>query len=170
MVGFPEPGPKQDVSTAILEYLDYFRDMVTRKVFSLSPADRERSAVPTGWTPEELLTHLLYMERRWVVWGFCGEGIEEPFADSPPTGGWRADPDRTLEELADQLARQGRTTRRVVLGAALTDPARRGGRFSTEAGPTPTLLSILLHLNQEYARHAGHLDVACEILAGITGE
>jgi hypothetical protein len=29
---------------------------------------------------------------------------------------------------------------------------------------------VLLHLIQEYARHAGHLDIARELLDGRTGE
>lgn len=126
--------------------------------------------VPTGWTPEGLLTHLLSMERRWIVWGFCGEDVAEPWGDSGPDGGWRALPDRTVEQLVQELVEQGTLTRQIVTGATLTDVASPGGRFSAEAGPTPTLLSILLHVQQEYTRHAGHLDIACEILAGVTGE
>lgn len=170
MTQLPEPGPRYEVAPALLEYLDYFRSMVSRKVVELSAADRGASAVPTGWTPEELLTHLLFMERRWIVWGFCGEDVAEPWGDSAPDGGWRALPDRTVEHLVQGLVEQGAVTRRIVTGAALTDAASLGGRFTAGAGPTPTLLSILLHVQQEYARHAGHLDVACEILAGVTGE
>lgn len=84
-------------------------------------------------------------------------------------GGWRALPERSIEELVEQLAEQGELTRRTVTAAQLTDEASRGGRFSDEAGPTPTLLSILFHVQQEYAGHPGHLDIACEILAGVTG-
>ena len=42
------------------------------------------------------------------------------------------------------------------------------------ASPTqasaPQLQWILLHLIQEYARHAGHLDIARELVDGQTGE
>lgn len=170
MTQFPEPGPRYDVAPSLLEYLDYFRGAVSGKVLQLSAADRSSSAVPTGWTPEALLTHLLFMERRWIVWGFCGKDVPEPWGDTRPGGGWRALPGRSIEQLVEQLAEQGALTRQVVTAAQLTDEASRGGRFSDQAGPAPSLLSILLHVNQEYARHAGHLDVACEILAGITGE
>ncbi|HEX6935423.1 MAG TPA: DUF664 domain-containing protein, partial [Actinomycetes bacterium] len=34
----------------------------------------------------------------------------------------------------------------------------------------PTLIRILFHLLQEYARHVGHLDIARELLDGTTGE
>lgn len=170
MTQLPEPGPRYEVAPALLDYLDYFRSTVSRKVLELSAADRSSSAVPTGWTPEGLLTHLLFMERRWIVWGFCGEDVLEPWGDSTPDGGWRAVPNRSVEQLVQELAEQGSLTRRIVTAAALTDAAIPGGRFSHDAGPPPTLLSILLHVEQEYARHVGHLDIACEILAGVTGE
>ena len=34
----------------------------------------------------------------------------------------------------------------------------------------PTLAWILTYVLQEYARHAGHLDVAREVIDGATGE
>jgi hypothetical protein len=36
--------------------------------------------------------------------------------------------------------------------------------------PLPTLAWILTYVLQEYARHAGHLDVAREVIDGTTGE
>ena len=50
----PEPGPKHDTAAALVEYLDYFRDATTRKVLALSPDTRQRPAVPTTWTAEEI--------------------------------------------------------------------------------------------------------------------
>ena len=42
-------------------------------------------------------------------------------------------------------------------------------RFADESA-APQLHWILLHLIQEYARHAGHLDIARELIDGVTGE
>ncbi|MFD5070560.1 DUF664 domain-containing protein [Streptomyces sp. NPDC058369] len=53
--------------------------------------------------------------------------------------------------------------------AALSDKARLGGRFKTP-DQAPSLGRILFHLLQEYARHAGHLDIARELIDGRTGE
>ena len=41
------------------------------------------------------------------------------------------------------------------------------GRFESDP---PTLEGILFHVFQEYARHAGHLDIARELADGHTGE
>ena len=62
-----------------------------------------------------------------------------------------------------------RRSRELTAGASLTDVARLGGRF-TDAGQAPPLGRILFHLLQEYARHLGHLDVARELVDGVTGE
>ena len=56
-------------------------------------------------------------------------------------------------------------------GATLADVSRIGGRFAEgDRKPPPTLGWILLHVLQEYARHAGHLDIARELIDGATGE
>ena len=60
-------------------------------------------------------------------------------------------------------------------GAGTPDPqapdasAVPGGRFPAGAA-RPTLAAILFHVLQEYARHAGHLDVVRELIDGHTGE
>ena len=45
-----------------------------------------------------------------------------------------------------------------------------GGRFADDGTPPPTLAWICFHVLQEYARHAGHLDVVRELADGATGE
>jgi hypothetical protein len=60
-------------------------------------------------------------------------------------------------------------TRTIVEAHQLTDVARLTGRFR-DAENAPQLQWILLHLLQEYARHAGHLDIARELVDGTTGE
>jgi hypothetical protein len=54
-------------------------------------------------------------------------------------------------------------------GAELTDVAAVGGRFA-DGDRRPTLAWVLFHVLQEYARHAGHLDIVRELLDGATGE
>lgn len=69
----------------------------------------------------------------------------------------------------ERLHREGRRTREIVLSHELTDLAATGGRFGTEQD-TPQLQWILLHVLQEYARHAGHLDIARELADGSVGK
>ena len=124
----PEPTQQgSDAKGLFLDYLDYFRSVVTAKVNGMTDEELRASKLPSGWTPLELLNHLGHMEQRWLRWGFAAEAGE------------------------------------------LTDIAAIGGRFTADSTP-PTLLSILFHVLQEYARHAGHIDVVRELTDGTTGE
>lgn len=180
----PAYGPRiVDHRAMLCDYLDFYRQVVTEKLTGLEDADLRRTRLPSGWTPIELLGHLIFMERRWLVWGFAGEPIEAPWGDhagNDPDGPWidasapteasgEAGGGAGLDALLAALEAGGRRTRDLVMSADLADHAATGGRFPT-AADAPTLAWILLHVLQEYARHAGHLDVVRELVDGVTGE
>jgi len=156
-------------ATLLLGYLDLFRSTVADKVDGLREPDLRRSILPSAWTPLELVQHLVFMERRWLVWGFLGEPVADPWGDNDESGRWQVGPDESMGSLLDALRAGGRRTREIVEGASLADVAQRGGRFAVE-GAAPVLERILLHVLQEYARHTGHLDVVRELLDGEVGE
>jgi uncharacterized damage-inducible protein DinB len=167
MTGFPEPGSTDDLRGLLLDYLDYFRSVIAAKVTGLTIDALYRSQVPSGWTPAGLLTHLASMERRWLQWGFMGEPLSDPWRDSDGDG-W-VTPDEDLTTLLRRLEEVGRRTRHIVEAHELTQHATPGGRFASPA-EAPQLQWILVHVLQEYARHAGHLDITRELLDGATGE
>ena len=165
--------PARDVADTIelhLQYLDRYRGIIEQKLTGLSDAELRGSRLPSGWSPLELLKHLVFMERRWLRWGFTAEQVEHPWGDSAdnPDGPWTLTPDDSLSSLLAQLHAGGEFTRQVVSGADPATIAAAGGRFGTD--DRPTLNWILFHVLQEYARHAGHLDVARELTDGATGE
>jgi hypothetical protein len=162
-----------DPTELLLAYLDRYRDVVERKLTGLSEADLRSSRLPSGWSPLELLQHLVFMERRWLVWAFLGEDVPSPWGDGGPHGSpgrrWHVAPETTLDHLVAALHDGGRRTREIATGAGLSDVARPGGRFRDPA-QAPTLGWILCHVLEEYARHAGHLDIVRELIDGATGE
>lgn len=166
-VPLPDPAEAVATSDALLRYLDYFRAEARRKVTDLDAAVLHTSVLPSGWTPAGLLTHLAHMERRWLVWGFLGEPLDDPWADRDVQGRWSTT--ATPEELLAALDAGGRRTRAIVDGADLSASAASTGRFADDP-VVPTLLGILLHVLQEYARHLGHLDVVRELVDGEVGE
>ncbi|MGW4296248.1 DinB family protein [Micromonospora chersina] len=167
-VPFPEPGPSSDVPALFLTYLDYYRDTVADRVAGLTDAQARTARVPSGWTPVELLKHLAFMERRWLVWGFLGEPVPDPWGDREADR-WHVAADETVPDLVAALHRGGRRTREIVQATPPDTPAALGGRF-TDPARRPTLAAILFHVLQEYARHAGHLDIVRELADGRTGE
>jgi len=167
MTDFPEPASTDDLRGLLLDYLDYYRGVVVAKISGMSSADLRHSQLPSRWTPAGMLTHLAFMERRWLQWGFLGEQLADPWGDREGDG-WltpKDDPGALVARLNDV----GTRTRQIVEQHALDDHAIPGGRFRTPAD-APQLQWILLHVLQEYARHTGHLDIARELSDGATGE
>jgi hypothetical protein len=163
------PAPElADPKELLLGYLDYYRSVIARKLDGLTEPELRSSRLPSGWTPLELLKHLAYMEARWLRWGFAAEQLPEPWGDADESGRWHVGPE-TAAELLAALDAGGVRTRAIAAGAELGDVAVAGGRF-TDGERRPTLAWILFHVLQEYARHAGHLDITRELLDGATGE
>lgn len=166
----PEPDHSVvDTLTLFSAYLDYYRSSIASKLTGLSEKELRSSQVPSGWTPLELLKHLVYMERRWLRWGFTGELVDAPWGDQDPEGRWQVGRHESLEALLEDLRAGGMSTRRIVERADLDQPSAVGGRFES-ADEAPPLVWILFHVLQEYARHAGHLDIVRELADGTTGE
>jgi len=167
-VRFPSPTDPQPNRTAVLlGYLDYFRSVLLDKLDGLSEVDLRTSQLPSGWSPLELLNHLRYVERRWLVWGFLGQPVADPWGDSRDDR-WYVDPQQTLADLTEGLSDQAAVTRAIVEGRDLSEAGQPSERWA--GGPPATLERILLHLVQEYARHAGHLDIVRELIDGRAGE
>lgn len=155
-------------------YLDWVRADLVDGVLGLSYDDQRTPRVPSGWTPLELLNHVLHMEQRWFVWGFLGEQVEAPWGDwntdepwladdadtTRPAARWAVPAGVTAEALDERLREVGRGTREILRTHPLDARAAPGGRF--DADP-PSLEWICFHVLAEYARHAGHLDIVVEL-------
>jgi hypothetical protein len=151
-------------------YLDFFRDTCIEKCRSLPTDELRTSRVPSGWSPLELLQHLALMERRWFVWGFLGEPVDDPWGDSggEDEGRWHVDAGRGLENVVALMEEYAARTRAILASHTPEQIASTGGRF--RGFQPPDLRWICFHVLQEYARHAGHLDLAVELAGGHTGE
>jgi len=170
-VPLPLPEPRDAVTGTrgrFLAYLDFYRSVIVAKLSGLSDSELRASRLPTGWSPLELLKHLIYMEQRWMIWGFAGETVDDPWGDNGSNDRWEVSAADTLESLVEHLDQVAARTREIVTSADLMQRGAPGERFDEE--PTPTLEWILFHVLQEYARHAGHLDIVRELIDGTTGE
>lgn len=155
------------------DYLGWLREDIIETVRSLPAAEQRTSRLPSGWTPIELLSHVLHMEQRWFVWGFLGEPVDEPWGDWNVPEPWVADAgaqvrpgarwvvpeDVTVEDVVARLRGVGDRTRSVLSSRPLNATAASGGRFRDDP---PTLEWICFHVLAEYSRHAGQLDIVAE--------
>lgn len=159
----PDPGPSTDVRELFLTYLDYYRSSIADTVAGLSEEQVREFRLPSGWSPIELVKHLAFMERRWVVWGVAGAAVTDPWGDGGDDR-WTVGPDESITELLAALRAGGATTRRIVGARALSASSATGGRFPKGKEVPPSVVTVLFHVLQEYARHAGHLDIARELI------
>ena len=108
-------------------FLAFYRATVVEKARSLPDAELRRPQVPTGWTPLELVQHLAFMERRWFVWGYLGEQVDDPWGDSQGAReeAWLVPSSVSLDDVIALLAEQ----------AARTDAS--SGRRRSSSSPRP---------------------------------
>ncbi len=129
-----------------------------------------RSAVPSGWTPAGLVEHLGGAEWHWFQGVVAGEEPEPPPGDEEltpydPTAAFVSD-----EPSAEIIAfyRGQCAASDAVLAATPLSGAPRGRHGDPEMEP-PTVRWVVLHMIEETARHAGHLDIVRELTDGQTG-
>jgi uncharacterized damage-inducible protein DinB len=169
---FPEPtAPVASRTEVFLCYLDFFRDRLASKLRELPEPELRRSRLPSGWTPIELLKHLTHVELRWLEWGFAGRDVTSVWGDrrdGHPGSRWHVGPAETLAELLAALDAQAARSRAIIEAHHLSEVGAPGERWA--GAPPATLERVLFHLLQEYARHVGHLDIACELAGAPPGE
>jgi hypothetical protein len=164
---FAATTPANSTTDVFLNYLSYFRSRLVSKLRELPPDELRTSRLPSGWTPLELIKHLRFMERRWLVWGFEGQPVSDPWADNRD-GRWYVADDEDLDRLIAGLTEQAARSRAAIEGHDLAEIGQPGERWAGQ--PPASLERVLFHMLQEYARHVGHLDVVCELATGRVGE
>jgi uncharacterized protein DUF664 len=145
---------------ALGAYLQAQRDSVLAIVDGLDQGAWRTSVVPSGWTPLSLLEHLGHAERFWAQVVLAGEVSPLPWAS-----------EGEAREVGDVVAfYRDQSARTDAIVADLDLGARPPGVFLSDL-PTPVhdVRDVVLHLVEETARHAGHLDIARELLDGRTG-
>ena len=91
------PRSLEDPRDILLQQLSYYRATLLAKLDGLSPDQLTGSILPSGWSPLGLLKHLVFVERRWMQWGFEADQVADPWGDHDPNSeGWLVTPDDTV--------------------------------------------------------------------------
>jgi hypothetical protein len=147
------------------------REAVLAVVAGLDEADWHRSVVPTGWTPAGLVEHLGGAEWHWfqgVVAGkqpeLPGDLAEDQQPYDPLTVVFTTDEPSTevLAFYREQCAQSEAVLATTPLSALPL------GKHGPRGFEPPSVRWVVLHMIEETARHAGHLDIARELLDGTT--
>lgn len=151
----------------LLGFLAAQRESVLAIVAGLDETALRRPVTPSGWTPLGMIEHLAHAERFWFQHVLTGQMSdlpwqqsdedEEPFVSPHPTEAVMAFYRDTCALSDAMLAGTPLTTKPVgSVSAGLVELARDAR-------------TIVLHMIEETARHAGHLDIGRELIDGRTG-
>jgi uncharacterized damage-inducible protein DinB len=154
------------------DYLQHFRRTIENQCADLSPAQlASRSVPPSTLSLLGLLRHLAMVEQTWFQRALQGR-TEEPRLFTDP-----ADPDHefnaiagTQEEVDEALAAwHDQIAQADAWLDAQSDQTMSEQLAFNRDGRTATKREVLVHLIEEYARHAGHADLLRERIDGRTG-
>jgi uncharacterized damage-inducible protein DinB len=163
--------PRRAGERATLEgFMDYYRDTVLWKVSGMSDQDLKKVIVPSGWSALGMVKHLAYVERNWFRVRLAGEkDLPVPWSEADPDADFRVEPDETAEQILQFYRDECARSRAIAAGATLEDLA---SEWPADRPPErrPNLRWIYVHMIEETARHAGHLDVVRELIDGATGD
>jgi uncharacterized damage-inducible protein DinB len=156
---------------ALLTFLNAQRASVLAIVDGLGEDALRAPVVPSGWTPLGLIEHLGHAERHWFQDVAMGSAAPLPWPDDPDGNEDEDAPFTTSRPTEivfafyrDQIGRANAVLASTPLSAR---PLRRHNREG--ADEVTDVRFIVLHMIEETARHAGHLDIARELIDGQTG-
>ncbi|SDM47454.1 DinB family protein [Allokutzneria albata] len=161
------PAFTADERTQLIGWLDMQREIIQWKCEGVSDSDAHRAVLPSSphMTMAGLLAHLRWVEQTW---------FEVMLLDAPADGP-QFDPDDSdadmkvdgipLARLLAEYETQWRKSNEIVARHSLDDI----GRNRDWAVGRASVRWILLHMIEETARHAGHMDAIRELLDGATG-
>jgi hypothetical protein len=154
-------------------FLDQQRHAVLAIVEGLDEVQMHTPVLPSGWTPAGLLRHLASAEAMWFQWVAAGtrprltwdDGVEDPAYD--PDAAFTTE--HSSAAVIEQYRRQCAISNEVLQSRDLDAPLLGEHGLDWPGEPITDLRWVALHLVEETARHAGHLDAFRELLDGATG-
>ncbi|HEY7946802.1 MAG TPA: DinB family protein [Acidimicrobiales bacterium] len=146
--------------------LDWYRAVVPHKVEGLGLDQARRVLTPTGLSVLGVIKHLAWVERGWFRETFAGEEVEFVDSDLDNSAEFLIDQDDTVESVLAFYRDEVERSRLITGSSSLDDVSARSTTFHGHV----SLRWILVHMLEETARHAGHLDIMRETIDGRTGD
>jgi uncharacterized damage-inducible protein DinB len=156
-----------DERTQLVGWLDLQRAIVHLKCEGLSDAEAHRPVVPGSplMTMAGAVSHLRWVEHCWFEVVFLGRPAVGPQLGDAPEYADMTVSGQPLDRLLADYARQCALSNEIAAAHSLDDIGKHQGFRAAAA----TLRWILIHMVEETARHAGHMDAIRELLARQKG-
>jgi Protein of unknown function (DUF664) len=165
-----EPSTTTGERQTLIEFLDYFRAVFTRKVDGLDNRQARTKVPPSDLDLLGMTRHLADVERWWFRMVFAAEVTEGNYdrdSETDPDLDWHHGPEDTLAGAVEVWNREVDRARQIV--AACDDLGTIGAFVTGSRGPI-SMRWILVHMIEEYARHCGHADFLRQAIDGRIGD
>jgi uncharacterized damage-inducible protein DinB len=153
-----------DEKTSLHVALDRHRDVLRWKVEGLDDEQLRRPMTPSGTTLLGLVKHLAAVEYGWFCQTFGRETEPLPFDDNDPDADLRIEPHETTADILAFYDRACAAADQVIADLSIEDTG------TAWFGDPVTLRWVLIHMVEETARHAGHMDIVRELIDGAAGD
>jgi uncharacterized damage-inducible protein DinB len=160
-------GVRRDESETLGGFLEWYRAVVERKLEGLTLDAARTVRTPTGMSALGIVKHLGWVERGWFREIFAGEDVETVDWEDDNSAEFALDSDDTVDSILAFYRTEVDHSRRVVAESPSLDAL---SAKATKFRERVSLRWILVHMLEETARHAGHLDLMPEAIDGRTGD
>lgn len=170
-----EPAYSNDEVGMLRSFLDHYRATVRMQASGLSDAQLDQVLAPSDLTLGGMLKHLAFVEDYWFSYNLRAHEPAPPWDTAP----WDDDPDwdwhsasgaphAELDALLASAIARSDTHLEAVLAEdpELDRPVAR--QRDPAKGETATVRWVLVHMVEEYCRHAGHADLIRQSIDGET--
>ena len=161
VIKVPYTGTEKDVLRASL---DRHREAVLWKLRGLDGEQVRRRLVPSGTSLLGLVKHLSWVEYGWFGETFGRESKAPAFDPDDPEADLRIEPDESTSDVV-AFYREACVAANAVIDEL--DPDHLGRSWH---GDEVSMRWVLVHMIEETARHAGHMDILRELIDGATGD
>jgi len=156
-----------DERTQLVGWLDMQRAIMHWKCEGLSDEDAHRTVLPASpmMTMAGIVSHLRWVEHTWFEVLFLGRPADGPQFQEEPEDADMMVEGVPLAQLLEEYERQCAVSNEIIAAHSL-DQAGKHPDFRSAAA---SLRWMVIHMVEETARHAGHLDAIRELLDGRKG-
>lgn len=156
-------------------FLDHYRATIRLQASGLTDAQLDQPLAPSDLTLGGMLKHLAFVEDWWFSYHLAANEPAPPWDTAPwdddADWDWHSAAGETHTELNALLAAAIERSD-ACLDAALAEDPDLGRPVARprppEKGQTATIRWVLVHMVEEYARHAGHADLIRQSIDGAT--
>jgi uncharacterized damage-inducible protein DinB len=160
-------GVRRDERETLGGFLDWYRSVVERKIDGLDLDEAQRVRTATGMSALGIVKHLGWVERGWFRDVFAGEDVDAIDVDGDNSAEFAVGGDDTVASVRAFYRAEVEQSRRIANQAPALDAL---SVRQTEFGDHVSLRWIMVHMLEETARHAGHLDLMREEIDGQVGD